>query len=490
MKTVPIKFIFAFLNLILLSLFFRTAHAMPLIFTSVPAVPQIVTVNGEKTLQYTIRNNTKSTLWPISFSNTVKAGSMQAIDGCDAALPGYQSCTESFLFTAPRTAQTVTGSVMVSYGGRYQLSDNTLTIDVDKPAISVVEPSLMFVNRSFGRSSIYYGTLKISNIGAVPVKNIKANIINNAGSIITQSPAGCAALLGVNAACQIEFSSAMPIDVHASISIGGDDSNIVTISPAAISVVALAPPTDKNYGLGLVAGCTDASNDAGLFQVTNNTNTQVSNIQASSAIEGVQTPNQDYAPGHNIYCNGNTLARNQYCEIRVLSGTAVAGKTGVVSFSGNGTQSVAVKAEIESPASTFPYEFNTSGSGGTIFVANNACNLVEVVTSSNAPLGLNPTWSASNNYCARTIEDYSDWRLPDLGETAGSSDSVLSGEWNVLYNSGDTLAELTISPVVNYWGPSIDASHAWSISPYSNIQTQSLASAFNTKARCIRAFTI
>lgn len=468
----------------------KASAILPLTFTAVPAVPQVMNQNSEKTLQYTIQNNTRAKLWPLLFSDTVTAGTMQPVGGCGTELASSQSCTESFLYTSPSIAQTVQGSVTVNYGGRFNLTDRTLTIDVATPTISVTEPSLMFVNKSFGRLSRYTGTLTVTNTGAVTVHNLVAIISNNTGSIITQSSTTCTDSLNINATCRYTFTSAVPVDANALIAIHIENGNTVTIPVAAISVVALAPPVDTTVGLTLVTGCANTTQDAGLLEITNNSNATVNNILATSNISGVTISNPSFTSGTNIYCNGNTLAKNQYCEIRVASGLAIAGATGVVTFAGTGTQPVSIATKIEAPAIVFPYVFNTANNGGILFVANHACNLVEVVTPNNAPLGANPTWFAGNTYCAGMINNYSDWRIPDVGETPGSSGAVISGEWNALYNGGTPLAGLTLSPMLSYWGPSVNTAHAWSASPFKGTQTQLNYMMPNVRVRCVRAFTV
>ncbi|MCX7124500.1 MAG: hypothetical protein NTU49_01850, partial [Gammaproteobacteria bacterium] len=103
------------------------AGEQPLVFTSNPSFPQIVSQGGTYTLSYTIKNNITtphSVTLPLVFSAAVSAGTISVNGGdCGSTLNGGASCTKSFLFTAPESDQTITGSVNVDYKGRYPLTD-------------------------------------------------------------------------------------------------------------------------------------------------------------------------------------------------------------------------------------------------------------------------------------------------------------------------------------------------------------------------------
>lgn len=358
-------------------------------------------------------------------------------------------------------------------------------------SIKITEPSLMFVNRNFGGSSSYTGTLTVTNVGSTNVLSLSAT---PSSSSITQSSTTCTSSLAPNASCTYTFTSTYPVNSSATVTIQASNATSVVTPVAAISVVALAPPTDTAVGMTLVAGCTNTTNDAGLFEITNNTTSTVSNIVAgaSSGLKGI-TINNNTNNANNVWCKGATLANNQYCEIQVLPNTTAAGDTGSIIFSGTNTANVEIQTKVEAAqGSGFPYSTGTSlAQGGYIFVANNSCNLVEVVESSDST---GQTWAQSQTYCSGTIgtgTTHSDWRLVDLGPSPGNSAGFnsLTGEFLVLYNGGTPVASMSTSASNFYWGANINSSTAWTAN-FNGSGTQTGDTKTDTNyLRCVRAFT-
>lgn len=174
------------------------AGLVPVQFTASPTFPQTVNTNATSTVSYTIKNNIPTQSVPLSFSTTISTGTLSPSSGsCGAALAGNASCTKTFLFTAPSSAQSVTGSVSVNYGGSYPLTDNTVHFSVNSVAAGaiVVTPNPAGVAVGGIASSINYpGTqqfnaIEISSTGTVNTaptvtwssSNTAAATINAAG---------------------------------------------------------------------------------------------------------------------------------------------------------------------------------------------------------------------------------------------------------------------------------------------------------------------
>lgn len=462
-------------------------------FLEQPTFPITVPSASTAVIHYVLKNNTETTV-TFSFSATVGSGSISATGGtCGSSITSGSTCTKDFTFTAPTNAgpgdTTVNGTMSVNYtyNGSQTLTGTNPSFTITpaaKPSITVNSHSLMFANRDFGNASNYVGTLTITNNGTVAITSVDVSITSGGGNTITNTgSSGCTAL-AVGGTCTETFSSALPIDSDATISLTPHSStttgNALTVPVSALSVVALAPPTDTAVGLTLVNGCSDTSNDGGLVMIINNSSHTLTNIAvgADSGLSATIT-NSAFEENSNVYCNGNSLAANQYCEIRVAS-SAAAGTTGNVTVSGILSKTTGpatahhfnLAAKVVSTAGSFPYTFNTEAQGGTIFVANNACNLVEVVSNTDQSTA---TWSSAATYCSGTISSNSDWRLMDLGPVLGASQQVvssfyvtlLSGEANVVNNSNSPLANIqNQSPNVQgkqptYWGNSINSSNAF-----------------------------
>ncbi len=469
-------------------------------FLEQPTFPITVPSAGSTVITYTLKNNASATITAITFSPTVSSGSISATGGtCVSSLASAHTCTKEFTFTAPTNAgpgdTTVTGTMSVgyTYNGAQTLTGTNPSFTITpaaKPSITVNSQSLMFANRDFGNASSYAGTLRISNNGTVAITSIDVSITSGGGNTITNTGSSGCSSLAVNGACTETFSSALPIDSDATISLTPHSTlttgNAFTVPVSALSVVALAPPTDTTVGTTLVNGCTDTSNDSGLLMIVNNSSHALTNIiiHADSGLSATIT-NPAYEENSNVYCEGNSLAANQYCEVRVAS-SAAAGTTGNITISGVLSKATGpvtahhfkLAAKVASSASSFPYSFNDQNQGGTIFVANNACNLVEVVSNTDQSTS---TWSGSGTstaagYCATTISGNSDWRLMDLGPVLGAQQQVvgsfyvtlLSGEANVVNNNNSPLANIQNQTPNNntgiqsaYWGNSMDSSNAF-----------------------------
>jgi hypothetical protein len=360
--------------------------------------------------------------------------------------------------------------------------------------IKVTEPSLMFVNTNFGGNfSLYQGVLTVTNVGSSSVFGLSTTVQNNTGNTITNSSTTCPSPLTVGSSCTFTYTSAVPVDTGASILISDINGNSVTTPVAAISVVALAPPTDSSVGMTLVAGCVDTQDDAGVFEITNNSSSTVSNIQAgvSGGLNGV-TINNPTNTSSNVYCNGASLAQNQYCQIQIAPNTVASGATGSITFSGSGTQNVEIQAKVESPGASLPAT-GADGDGNYVFISNPDCNLAEIVSGTSDTVN-NVNWTAANSYCSSYSTGGSDWRLIDIGQAPGNPASSTQingngGEFSVLYSNGTPKAGMSTSH--GYWGPYINSTTAWSPSFISGTQAEESISTTSAVlyVRCARAFT-
>src|SRR3990167_3534691 len=459
-------------------------------FLEQPTFPITVPSDGTTVIHYILKNNASATITAITFSPTVSSGSISATGGtCESSLISGNTCTKDFTFTAPTNAgagdTTVTGTLSVgyTYNGAQTLTGTnpSFTITpVAKPSITVSSHSLMFANRDFGNTSSYAGTLRISNNGTVAITSIDVSITSGGGSAITNTGSSGCTSLAVGGTCTETFSSALPIDSDATISLTPHSTlttgNALTVPVSALSVVALAPPTDTTVGTTLVNGCTDTSNDGGLLMIVNNSSHALTNITigADSGLSATIT-NSAFEENSNVYCNGNSLAANQYCEVRIAS-SAVAGTTGNVTVSGILSKTTGpvtahhfnLAAKVASSASSFPYTFNTEAQGGTIFVATNSCNLVEVVNNSDLPSTSGSNWTTAAAACSSlSVNSYANWRLIDQGPGTYSQvqsplgpETGLSGEANVLNNNNSPLASIQNQQNEVYWGNSITSAKA------------------------------
>lgn len=469
------------------------AVTLPLSFTSRPSFPKTVSSTGTYILNYTIKNNTPVTL-PLSISTSISSGTLGSNTGsCGSSLSGGSSCTLKFLFTEADGTSTVTGSVSINYDGRYVLVDNSVQFTA-RSSLTLQTPSLMFTNRNWGNSSSYSGTLQINNTSSTTsVTGLTATITNNTGSTITQSSTTCTSTLAASSNCSYTYSSAVPVDTGASIVVTSTNSNTVSAPVAAISVLSMAPPlSDTSNGLYLVPNCLTAA----IMQITNNSSGTVHDVgaTASSTLSAVTITNPASSSSNN-YCNGASLAQNQSCEITITTNSIAANTTGTITFSGSGTENVAISTKVVAAASPFPYTAGAvTGAGNTIFVANNSCNLVkEIDGTSDNSAELSVPWSGSGStpaitYCSSTINTFSDWRMPDVGPTPGnpSSFSELTGEFLSLYNGGYG----GISTSRTYWGaPSFNSSAPYWTGIFSAAQQVGINATNLETARCVRAYT-
>lgn len=519
------------------------AIELPLTVVSSPTYP--VSVNTSATtsdLTYTFKNNVNDphnpglVITPQLTSYTASSGTMAVDTGspgtCVNGVTYNNTCTINLKYTAPSSTPSpnpVTVSIIFGYDGRNNLPAQTGTFTiVSGTTLAVTEPSLMFVNRDFGNAGTgYKGSLTVRNTGSITATNILATPSASSGiTYVSDSPTNCLTSLPAGNSCVLTFSSNIPLTNPTTSTISITASNVstpVSVSVASISVVALAPPlnnlpssTTGNYrnfeGLTLVAGCPTysgspnyATTDSGLLQITNNSSTTVSNITAtaSSGLSGVTITSPTYVANTNNYCNGQSLATNDSCEIQANAGTASAGSTGTVTFSGTGTQSVGVATTVESVAGTFPYSTGNNAAGNYTFVANNTCNLVEQLSRQSDTTN-NVTWSQAATYCngspGAESTAYQDWRFPDVGplsgNTNGTSAGWISGEFYVL-NGGASEVPVAVAFGHYYWGPSINSdvqtSSAWFEDPLGGIASQyAFLKSYEfglLYVRCARAFT-
>lgn len=470
------------------------AVTLPLVFTSQPSFPKSVSNSGTYVLNYTIHNNTPVTL-PLSITTTVSAGTMGPnTGGCGSSLSGNNSCTLKFLYTEADSTNNVTGSVSINYNGRYPLTDNSVQFTA-RSGLALVTPSLMFVNRNWGNSASYIGKLLVINTSSTTaITGLTATITNNKGNTITlYAPSTtCTSTLAASGTCVFAYTSAVPVDTGASIVLTSTNSNTVTAPVAAISVASMAAPlSDTFYQLYLVPSCTTAA----IIQVTNNSSGTVSDVgaTASNTLSAATITNNASSTSNN-YCNGASLAQNQSCEITITTNSIAANTTGTFTFNGSGTENVVIPTKVVAAAAPFPYATGADGLGNTIFVANNACNLVKVVSGTSDTV-TNDTWSQAVTYCSGTINTKSDWRMPDVGPTPGLPDNAVSltGEFSTLYNGGAPYGGMITTVNGVYWGApaftSVNSGYSWAASFFSATQ-QAVNPTTNTlTVRCVRAFT-
>ena len=103
-----------------------TTVELPVVFTASPSFPQTVDQGGLFVLHYTISNNTPVKL-PLSFLTFVTGGTLLDAGGtCGTALGKQSSCNKNYVYMAPNSAGTQTGSIVVNYNSRYSLRDDSL----------------------------------------------------------------------------------------------------------------------------------------------------------------------------------------------------------------------------------------------------------------------------------------------------------------------------------------------------------------------------
>lgn len=469
-------------------------------FTEQPDFSPAITVpsSGTYKLRYAVKNNLSTTITSVSFSPTVSSGSIASSGGtCGTSIAGGASCTKTFLFTAPAnlgsTDTSVTGTMTFNYtdtGGAQTLAGDALAFSITpapKPSIAISEHSLMFPNLDFGNSSSYTGKITISN-------NSTANIVSISRSVpsgITFVSTTCSFPLAPSDTCTQTYSSPIPItaDSTATIQLTPNSAdtagNTVNVPISSLGIVALAPPTDSSVGLTVVNGCADTTNDGGLMMVTNNSSENISNITIdSSDLSGATITNPTFSPNNNVYCEGQTLPPNGYCEFRVSSSTNT---TGEIDIYGQFVSSLLtthhyeLQTKVIASASSLP-----APTVGTAFVSDTSCNLVETWTSVSVTPSLN-TWSYAASQCAALTNPEQNWRLPDVGPNpVGQLDDdgdPLTGEFAVF--QGVDSGEVWLSPSPT---PSQNAWLARAPNMYLE-QTGGGTVAGNYNAYCVRAYT-
>lgn len=438
--------------------------------------PITVPSSATHTLKYAIKNGIPGTITSVSFSSTVTSGSIATTtDGstCGSSLTAGETCIQNFIFTAPvnagSTDASVTGTMTFNYTylGAQTLAGDNLAFSITpaaKPSITILEHSLMFPNRNFGASSSYSGSITISNNGTTTISSITTT--PSSSTVQLTSSSGCTDL-AAGSTCTETFSSTYPIDPdnyvtltpHRILSGVTIDGNSVKVPLSGIGIIPLAPPTGSTAGLRLVNTCSDTTNDGGLLMLVNNTNETLEDIHVSASSSLSATITQS-GTASQLYCKDKSLGPNEYCEVRVQS--AVAATTGKeLNISGtlvkNTVRSSAHLYEMQTAvvgqATPFSYAAGNSQGGGTVFVADNTCNLVQIFTFSSA-ITQPPHWSTANNYCSTTISSLSDWRLPDVGPapTATLVSSQTTGEFDPMnaWIPGETdLDNIWLSPINN-----------------------------------------
>jgi hypothetical protein len=203
-------------------------------------------------------------------------------------------------------------------------------------------------------------------------------------------------------------------------------------------MVALAPPTDTSVGLTLVNGCTDTTNDSGLVMVTNNSSEPISDIHVDgSGLSGATITNPAFSEDNNVYCNGQQLAPNGYCEFRASSGTNATGEIDIYGHlvtSHSTSHHYELQAKVINTASPFNYALGQQPAGyGIIVLATASCNLVETATATYNQTS-DHSWSSAIGFCGVPSH------IPDVGPTpvySSSSSSTLTGEMLPVISAGE-----------------------------------------------------
>ncbi|MDP1573737.1 MAG: IPT/TIG domain-containing protein [Coxiellaceae bacterium] len=277
-------------------------------------------------------------------------------------------------------------------------TDQSIHVDFN-PVLTVTEPSLMIVNRSFsaaaavdGPDQDYYGVLTINNTTPIAVSGLSVTTSVGSPNSITTVPLSdnllttCGTSLAPNTSCVQEFKTVMPIDSTTIVSISGSNVATITVPTSAISVVPLAIPTDTTVGMTLVQGCTDTVNDGGLLQITNNALTTFTvpvNVAVSGGLTGATVTSTATSPtSTDVYCGnlsnrGASLAYGQYCLVRITPNSALAGNTGniIVTTPQTGVNTE-ITAKVVLPNATEPSVPGTEYP----FVWDASCNLMEATT--------------------------------------------------------------------------------------------------------------
>lgn len=471
--------------------------------------PISVPSDGTYTLRYAVKNNLSTTITSVSFSPIVSSGSIIANGGtCGSSIASGATCTKTFLFTAPANAggtdTSVTGTMALNYTdvGPQTLNGDALAFSITpepKASISVLENSLMFPSRDFGNADIYTGKITISNNGTRSITGV-----TRATSGVTFVSTTCSFPLTAGQTCTDTYSSSIPITTSSTVQLTPNGStgagNTVTVPVSGLGVRALAPPTDTTVGLTLVNGCADTANDGGLIMITNNTNETLFNIaiSASSALSATIT-NPPFSEDNNVYCNGHTLAPNEYCEFRVAS-AATAGTTGEITIHASLTNGLTIspahhynlltKVVAAAASNQFNALYPSGGSltGGFIFVSDNTCNLVEVKYSASPPSG-GATWPEAASICtAKTAPQ--DWRLTDLGPTP----VAFLPRFSPITGEALAIQQARLDLEFGVWlSPFSSTDFAWRTVLAEGIGTQMTlnekAETFNADTLCVRAFT-
>lgn len=412
------------------------ATIQPLTFTAKPTFPQVVNRNTTYTLNYTIKNNLPSVTLPLSFSGAVSAGTLTPSSGsCGSTLSGGQTCTKSFLYTAPSTGQTVTGSVIVNYGGRYRLTDSTVNLLIPSTSIAANTADALFsFSDSNPTGSVGTGksTITITNNESISANNI-APVTPLPSNIILQSNT-CGSSLVYGATCALTFSTASTPDATQAISIKGSNTNVITlpIAPLSIRVYSSAVnPSPSNASLMLVTGCTIPE----LLTVTNNTSSVITDITAASdaGLTGITT---------NVTTCPSALSQNQTCLIGITTNTATTGNSGNILFGWNGASAQgAILAGVEASNSpTLPALSTPSNPvtvfGGYVYDKNTACNLVKLSALTDQYIGTGSVAVTTPAYITTTV--------PNLGSSSSGARSYTDGQTN------STAIIFQASPGINY----------------------------------------